>query len=65
MQIVMMVMKMQKQKTLHIQPGHFKKIKKRYSQDTVVFAIGAVSYSLIEILWRGYTHWTMMITGGI
>lgn len=30
----------------------------------IVFAIGAVGYSLIEILWRGHTHWTMTLTGG-
>lgn len=27
--------------------------------------MGAVGYSLLEILWRGYTHWTMGITGGL
>lgn len=31
----------------------------------IVFIIGAVGYSLLEILWRGHTHWTMTITGGI
>lgn len=30
-----------------------------------VFLTGGVTYSLLEILWRGYTHWTMTITGGI
>ena len=30
-----------------------------------VFLIGAAGYSFIEILWRGYTHWTMTLTGGI
>lgn len=30
----------------------------------VVFSIGAVIYSLIEILFRGFTHWTMALTGG-
>ena len=30
-----------------------------------LFCIGAVGYSLIEILWRGFTHWTMGITGGL
>lgn len=30
----------------------------------VVYLIGAIGYSLIEILWRGYTHWTMSVTGG-
>lgn len=40
-------------------------MKKRVIQDVAIFTIGAVTYSLIEIMWRGYTHWTMMITGGI
>ncbi len=30
-----------------------------------LFLIGAFMYSLIEIATRGYTHWTMFITGGI
>ena len=30
-----------------------------------VFLTGGVTYSLLEILWRGYTHWTMTVTGGI
>lgn len=30
----------------------------------VLFCIGAVVYALIEILWRGYTHWTMAALGG-
>lgn len=29
-----------------------------------VYAIGSVGYSLIEIMWRGFTHWTMAIAGG-
>jgi len=29
-----------------------------------IFAIGALGYSIIEVLWRGYTHWSMSITGG-
>lgn len=29
-----------------------------------LFCIGAVVYALIEILWRGYTHWTMAALGG-
>ena len=36
----------------------------RRSEYTVMFIIGAVCYGLIEILWRGYTHWTMLLTGG-
>lgn len=30
----------------------------------IIFAIGAVGYGLIECIFRGYTHWTMMLTGG-
>ncbi len=30
----------------------------------VVFVIGAMGYALVELLWRGRTHWTMMLTGG-
>ena len=31
----------------------------------LVYAIGSIGYRFIEILWRGYTHWTMGIVGGI
>lgn len=31
---------------------------------TVIFGIGAAGYSLLEILWRGYTHWSMALAGG-
>ena len=30
-----------------------------------VYAIGGVGYALLEILWRGYTHWSMMLPGGL
>lgn len=30
-----------------------------------VFLTGAAGYSLLEVIWRGYTHWTMSVTGGI
>jgi len=29
------------------------------------FLIGGTLYSALEILWRGYTHWTMCMAGGI
>ncbi|WP_249311369.1 putative ABC transporter permease [Congzhengia minquanensis] len=29
-----------------------------------LFLIGAFGYGAIEILWRGYTHWTMLFAGG-
>ena len=28
------------------------------------FALGAVSYPAIELIWRGRTHWSMALTGG-
>lgn len=31
----------------------------------ILFGLGAFSYGLIEVLWRGYSHWSMMIAGGI
>jgi len=30
-----------------------------------VGCLGAVGYMVIEILWRGYSHWTMALTGGV
>lgn len=30
----------------------------------VVYCVGMAGYSALEILWRGYTHWTMALTGG-
>lgn len=30
-----------------------------------VFLMGAWGYSIIELLWRHYTHWSMAVTGGI
>ena len=30
-----------------------------------IYAIGAIGYSFIEILWRGHTHWSMGLLGGI
>lgn len=29
-----------------------------------IFLIGGLGYGLIEILFRGYTHWSMLLTGG-
>lgn len=30
-----------------------------------LFALGGCSYGLIEMIWRKYTHWSMILTGGI
>lgn len=37
----------------------------KLSQYTFAFLMGYFIYSLIEILCRGYTHWTMSLTGGL
>ena len=34
-------------------------------EELLVFFIGASGYGLLEIIWRGYTHWTMLVVGGI
>ena len=31
----------------------------------LLFLLGAVGYPLIELLWRGRTHWTMSLAGGV
>ena len=33
--------------------------------DGLMFALGGTAYGLIEILWRGYTHWSMFLLGGL
>ncbi len=30
-----------------------------------IFSAGALGYGLLELLWRGRTHWTMLLAGGI
>ena len=32
---------------------------------SVFFVIGSIGYGIIELIWRGHTHWTMLIAGGI
>ena len=31
----------------------------------VMFSIGACGYGLLELAWRGRTHWSMLTAGGI
>ncbi len=38
---------------------------KSFKYNFLLFLIGAVGYSIIEILWKGSTHWTMAVDGGI
>ena len=31
----------------------------------ILFLIGSAGYGALEIMWRGYTHWTMLVLGGL
>ena len=35
-----------------------------FAEYIIIYLFGAIAYSCIEIIWRGYTHWTMSLTGG-
>jgi len=30
-----------------------------------VFTLGGAMYGAVEVLWRGHTHWTMLLAGGV
>jgi uncharacterized membrane protein len=36
----------------------------RESKNLKAFIFGAATYSTLEIIWRGHTHWTMGVVGG-
>ena len=38
---------------------------KRLNKYLILFVIGGISYFFIEILWRGHSHITMFILGGL
>lgn len=37
----------------------------RILEYTAVYLTGAAGYSTLELLWRGWTHWTMLVVGGL
>lgn len=37
---------------------------KKFREYSFIYLLGAVGYGLIEKLWRGFTHWSMLLTGG-
>lgn len=45
--------------------GVTKEMKSILSDFLFIFPLGAAGYCLLEVLWRGYTHWTMALAGGI
>ncbi len=38
---------------------------KKSAELILIFSLGAILYNLIEVLFRGFTHWSMSIAGGI
>ena len=38
---------------------------KRYHKEIILWLIGGLLYMGIELTWRGYSHWTMFVLGGI
>ena len=36
----------------------------RWKKAAALAAMGGVTYGLIELAWRGHTHWTMVVLGG-
>ncbi len=31
----------------------------------ILFSLGGICYLIIELLWRGYSHWSMFVLGGL
>lgn len=38
---------------------------KQYHKEIILWFIGGLIYVGIELIWRGYSHWTMFLLGGI
>lgn len=38
---------------------------KRYHKEIILWLIGGLLYMEIELMWRGYSHWTMFTLGGL
>lgn len=34
-------------------------------ENSMVFFLGAVGYGICELVYRGFTHWTMLVLGGV
>lgn len=50
-----------KQSSATEQCGRLRRIRNYF----IIFLFGGLYYCFLEALWRGYTHWTMAVTGGI
>jgi len=42
-----------------------KNLTKYTSKECLLFILGGIVYTIIELLWRGSSHWSMYIVGGI
>lgn len=38
---------------------------KQIIKEPILFCVGGMVYNVIEVLYRGYTHWTMFVVGGL
>ena len=38
---------------------------KKFKEYSFIYCLGGVIYSAIEVAFRGFTHWTMALTGGL
>ncbi len=38
---------------------------KKFLQNVILFCVMGLIYFGIEILWRGHSHWTMIVVGGL
>lgn len=38
---------------------------KKFKNLAVFFIFGGIGYGLIELIWRGHTHWSMITLGGV
>lgn len=34
-------------------------------KNSILFVIGGITYMIIELLWRGKSHWSMFLLGGL
>jgi hypothetical protein len=46
-------------------PGYHGGALVKFLKGVVLFCLGGTAYLLVELLWRGHTHWSMGIVGGI
>ena len=38
---------------------------RKWKEYSIIYTVGSLGYGLLEIFWRGFTHWSMLFAGGI